>query len=60
MVRVSKGIGKVIGALLWGSNHVCTKPNRSFAFRTDPLGQVCVFIGGQSLVNGWAPLLAWG
>lgn len=52
MVRVSKGIGKVIGALLWGSNQVCTKPNRSFAFRTDP-PRSGVWIYRRSIACKW-------
>lgn len=38
MVRVGKDIGKGLQRLLWGSNEVCTKPNRSYGFSTPLVG----------------------
>jgi hypothetical protein len=51
MGKVCNGIGKVTRGLLWGSNQVCTKPNRSFVFRTPLVTGVCDY--PKSLICKW-------
>ncbi len=58
MVRVCNGIGKVIQQLLWGSNRVCTKPNRSYGMST-PVRDVSEY--RKSLICNGVPVhTVWG